>query len=366
MNFLFILVSIILLVLLGFILFLIKIFNQRLKELSQPKDNDQTLTMLHQRLDQVSNTVQTQLNTVVGQMNERLKETSEALATAHKTIGDRLDSATNVIGNVHKSLGRLEEGLKEVLTVGKDISSLQDLLRAPKFRGGIGEFLLENLLAQILPAEHFEAQYTFKSGEKVDAVIKIGPHLVSVDSKFPLENFKRVLETRTDEERKSLKRRFIQDVKKHIDAIAQKYILPDEGTFEFALMYIPAENVYYETIVKDESALDESGIYSYALLKKVIPVSPNSFYAYLQVIILGLKGLKIEKSAKQIISGLSSLQGELNKFKEDFEILGKHLSNTKSKYDDSEKKLDKFTEKLLNTTSMPSIEYKEDERSKDR
>lgn len=344
--------------------FILRTFNQRLKELSQPKENDQTFVMLHNRLDQVSNAVQNQLNTVIGQVNERLKETSEVLATAHKTIGDRLDSATSVIGKVHHSLGRLEEGVKEVLTVGKDISSLQDLLRAPKFRGGVGEFLLENLLAQIMPSEHFQTQYIFKSGEKVDAVIKIGQHLVSIDSKFPLENFKRILEAKTEEEKKSLKKRFIQDVKRHIDIISQKYILPDEGTFEFAIMYIPAENVYYETIVKDETAQEESEIYSYSLSKKVIPVSPNSFYAYLQVIILGLKGLKIEKSAKQIISGLLSLQGELNKFKEDFEILGKHLSNTKTKYDDAEKKLDRFTDKLLRTGASTSIEYKENDNSK--
>ncbi len=364
MNFLLIFSILVLLILLVIMFFIFKTFNQRLKELSQPKENDQTLILLHQRLDQVSNAVNAQLNAVISQVNERLKDTSRILESTHKTIGDRLDSATNVIGDVHKSLGRLEEGVKEVLTVGKDISSLQDLLRAPKFRGGVGEFLLENLLAQIMPSEHFQTQHTFKSGEKVDAVIKIGQHLVSIDSKFPLENFKRVLEATTEEEKKSLKKKFIQDVKKHIDIIAQKYILPDEGTFEFAIMYIPAENVYYEIIVKDETAQEESGIYSYSLSKKVIPVSPNSFYAYLQVIILGLKGLRIEKSAKEIISGLLSLQGELNKFKDDFEILGKHLSNTKSKYDDAEKKLDRFTDKLLNTGASTSIEHKENDSSK--
>ncbi|MFH0839198.1 MAG: DNA recombination protein RmuC [Candidatus Omnitrophota bacterium] len=341
------------------LLLLIKTFIKKLKDITQSKESDQTLIMLHQRVDQVSNMVQSQLNAVATQVNERLKETAQVVSTAHKTIGDRLDSATNVIGNVHKSLGRLEEGVKEVLNVGKDISSLQDLLRAPKFRGGIGEFLLDNLLAQILPIEHFASQHAFKSGEKVDAVIKVGQYLVSVDSKFPLENFKRILEAKSEEEKKPLRRKFIQDVKKHIDSIAQKYILPDEGTFEFALMYIPAENVYYETIVKDETSSEDSGLYSYALSKKVIPVSPNSFYAYLQVILLGLKGLKIEKSAKQIISGLASLHTELGKFKEDFELVGKHLSNTKSKYDEAEKRLDKFSEKLLHTSSTQNIEYKE-------
>jgi len=135
-------------------------------------------------------------------------------------------------------------------------------------------------------------------------------------------------------------------VKKHVDTIAEKYILPDEGTFDFALMYIPAENVYYETIIKDEEFGEEKSISAYALSRRVIPVSPNSFYAYLQAIVLGLKGMEVEKSAQEILANLTRLRGELDKFRENFELIGKHLSNVRANYEAAEKRLERFGEKL--------------------
>jgi len=231
--------------------------------------------------------------------------------------------------------------------VGKDIASLQDILRAPKLRGGLGEFLLGDLLGQILPPEHFATQFTFSNGEKVDAAIKLGGSFVPVDAKFPLENFKRMLEGHTEEEKGRARRQFVADVKKHIDSIASKYILPDEGTYDFALMYIPAENVYYETIIKDDVLGGERSISQYALSKKVIPVSPNCFYAYLQAIVMGLKGMKIEERAKEILQVLSRLEGDLARFKDEFNLLGRHLGHAQSSFQGAEKRLDRFTQKLL-------------------
>lgn len=146
--------------------------------------------------------------------------------------------------------------------------------------------------------------------------------------------------------KEDLRKRFVSDVKKHIGEIAKKYILPDEGTYDFALMYIPAENIYYETILKDESLGEERSIFSSAMKKRVIPVSPNSFYAYLQVIVQGLKGLQIEKSAREIFQRITRLQGDLTRFKKDFEVLGTHLVHAKTKYDDADKRLDRFADKL--------------------
>ncbi|HET8564204.1 MAG TPA: DNA recombination protein RmuC, partial [Candidatus Binatia bacterium] len=217
---------------------------------------------------------------------------------------------------------------------------------APKLRGGFGEFFLGDLLGQILPPDHFATQYSFKSGEKVDAIIKLGGSLVPIDSKFPLENFKRILEAATADEKTRAKKQFVIDVKKHVDGIAEKYILPDEGTYDFALMYIPAENVYYETIIKDEAAVDKS-LSQYALAKKVIPVSPNSFYAYLQAIVLGLKGMKIEERAKEIIDYLSRLEGDFSRFKDEFTVLGRHLGHAHSSFQSVERRLDQFGQKLL-------------------
>jgi DNA recombination protein RmuC len=297
----------------------------------------------------ISNSVNQQLNSITQQVNERLRETSMALLDGHKTVGDRLDSATKVFGDVQKSLGRLEETHKQIYEISKDISSLQELLRAPKFRGQMGETLLENLLAQVLPGKHYQMQYRFKSTDAVDAVIHLGERLVPVDAKFSLENLQKMLDTQDEQLKNNFRRKFIQDVKNRVDEISAKYILPQENTYDFALMYIPAENVYYEIIIKED-------IFSYCMSKKVIPVSPNTFYAYLQVICLGLKGLKIEENAKSILKNLGMLTIEINKFKEDFDILGKHLSGASSKFEDSQKRLDRFQDRLINIQDTKQLE----------
>jgi DNA recombination protein RmuC len=154
-----------------------------------------------------------------------------------------------------------------------------------------------------------------------------------------------MLDAEDDEKiRAKCKKAFINDVKKHIDSISEKYILPGEGTYDFALMYIPAENVYYETITKDQK--EETNISEYAMQRRVIPVSPNTIYAYLQVIIFGLKGLQVEKYAEEIIRHLTRLKNDFTKFSSDFEVLGTHLSNAAKKYEEAEKKLARFDDKL--------------------
>jgi DNA recombination protein RmuC len=271
-----------------------------------------------------------------------------------------MDNAARVVGDVKKDLGELSKATQQVFDVGKDIASLQEILRSPKLRGGLGELFLGDLLAQILPPTNYKLQYTFKNGARVDAVIQLTDGLVPIDSKFPLENFRRLLESQTDEEKKANRKRFISDVKKHIDAIASQYIQPDEGTFSFALMYIPAENVYYETIIKDESFGEEKGIASYAFAKRVIPVSPNSFYAYLQTILLGLRGLEISEQAKEILSHLGRLKVDFDRFIKDFEVVGSHLNNARTKYDDAAKKLERFHDKLASLEETKSLEADND------
>ncbi|MBI1996384.1 MAG: DNA recombination protein RmuC [Deltaproteobacteria bacterium] len=339
------------------------IFLRRLQSLLGEKREDGSLLLMQQQiaqlrgqisqvLDSGAQMIQQQLGQVLGHVNDRLKENAEVLQKTQQSLGERLDNAARVVGDVQKSLGGLEEANRRIYEVGKDIASLQEILRAPKLRGGLGEFLLEDLLAQVLPPDHVSTQYRFRSGEKADAVIKLGNSLVPVDAKFPLENFKRALAAATDEERTRAKKQFTTDVKKHIDAIAQKYILPDEGTYDFALMYIPAENVYYETIIKDESA-GEKSLSEYALGKRVIPVSPGSFYAYLQAIVLGLKGMKVEERAKEIIRYLSRLQGDFARFRDDFDLVGKHLGHAQSSYQSADKRVEQFGQKLLSAEIAP-------------
>ena len=276
---------------------------------------------------------------IAGQMNT-------SLAESRKSMDTRLDNAARVVGDVSKHLGQLDESAKRIYDVGRDIASLQDILRAPKLRGGLGELFLGDLLAQILPPDHFELQYGFQSGEKVDAIIRLKAGLVPVDAKFPLENFQRLVTASTDDERAAARRVFVKDVQTHIDAIAKKYIRPDEGTFDFALMYIPAENVYYEVIIKDDEFGGEAKLFNYALARRVIPVSPNSFYAYLQTILLGLKGLRVEESARLIMGQLARLQKDFAGFGESFALAGQHIANAQKKFEEADKRFDKVSAKL--------------------
>ena len=293
---------------------------------SRPKP-DQSLLLLQQ-----------QLNGMQQRLDEFGKTVADNLQSSTSAMNQRLDNAAKVVGDLREKVGQIHE-------VGKAAAELVNILRAPKLRGGMGELFLGDLLAQILPPEHYRLQHRFKSGEAVDAAIQIGQKLVPVDAKFPYENFKRVVESGTEQERGIARKQFLKDVKKHVDAIAGKYILPDEGTYDFALMYVPAENVYYETIIKEDVG-EEHQLFGYALQKRVIPVSPNSFYAYLQTILLGLRGMKVEQQAQEILASLNRLRGDFDKLQENFRLVGKHLTNAGGAYTDAEKSLTKFDAKL--------------------
>jgi len=263
---------------------------------------------------------------------------TENLHQSAASMNTRLDKAAEVVGDLREKIGQIHE-------VGKAAQELVNIMRAPKLRGGMGELFLGDLLAQILPQEHYAMPYRFKSGEAVDAVIRIGPRLVPIDAKFPYENFKRVVAATAEAERVAARKQFLRDVKKHVDAIATKYILPDEGTYDFALIYVPAENVYYETIIKEDAG-EERQLFSYALAKRVIPVSPNSFYAYVQTILLGLRGMKVEERAQEILGELSRLRGDFEKIQENFRVLGRHLTNASGSYSETERTITKLDAKL--------------------
>ncbi len=274
------------------------------------------------------------------------QQVSTSMTDSSKSMQARLDNTHKVVGDVQQELGLLKESSRRMLEIGKDISSLEMILRPPKLRGGLGELFLADLLSQILPPDHFQLQYRFKGGETVDAVIMLRLGMVPIDAKFPLENFRRILDAESAETRKAPKRAFIKDVKGHIDAIAKKYIRMDENTFDFALMYIPAENVYYETIIKDDEFGGEMSLFSYALQKRVIPVSPNSFYAYLQTIILGLQGMRIESRSREVIEKLARLNKEFDRFSDAFRLVGQHMDNSVKKYAEAEKRFGNVEHKL--------------------
>jgi len=266
--------------------------------------------------------------------------------TTEQSVSQKLQQANDTFARVSQELGRLQEATKKVEDVGRNVASLEDLLRAPKMRGEFGESILEDLLAQILPSGFYTFQYGFSDGERVDAAIHLQGKLVPIDSKFPLDQFRRMGQAVTPEERAQWRKFLLRDVKQHIDSIAQKYIRPSEGTFDFALMYIPAENVYYETIVRNEGDSDDQGIFQHAIKKKVIPVSPNSFYAYLRVILLGLKGLNVEQRAQEILAGLMKLQKELASVREDFDLTGRQLRYALVNFEKAERHLGRFEDRL--------------------
>jgi len=293
-----------------------------------------------------------QMQSITSTVNESLNKNLQLMQQSQQYIGSNLNNSGKIMSELQQRLAAMEESNKKIFDVGKDISSLQEILKAPKMRGNLGELFLGELLEQIMPKDNFRLQYKFSNNERVDAVIVLGDKKVSVDSKFPLENFKRYVELEDETEKLQARKLFARDVKKHVDDIAMKYIVPDEGTFDFALMYIPAENIYYETIISDERFGEDKSIANYAINKKVIPVSPNSFYAYLQAILLGLKGLHIEKSAQKILESLGRMQGEFMKFREDFDKIGTHVANISSSYDRGAKRLDKFESKLENAQEL--------------
>jgi DNA recombination protein RmuC len=292
---------------------------------------------------QMLNMTQQNLTQRIDALDQRL---SQNLNAVQQTVSQSMASTQETIGRVGQQLGRLEQSSKQMLEVGQDIGQLQDILKPPKMRGGFGELLLENLLSQILPPANYTFQHRFRSGEMVDAVIHLGNGLVPIDSKFPLESFNRVVAAESEEERTSLRRAFLRDVRKHVDAVA-RYIMPDEGTFEFALMYIPAEGVYYETFSRDDASDEQESLSAYALSRRVIPVSPNSFYGYLQAIVLGLKGLRVEERAREIIDHLARLGKEFGRFREEFDVLGTHVGRAKTKYDELDKRVERISDRLL-------------------
>jgi DNA recombination protein RmuC len=265
-------------------------------------------------------------------------------------VDRRLEHASKQTNAIHKQLGDVGRATTHLAEQAKDLGQLQQVLRPPKARGGFGELLLGNLLRDRLPADAYSLQYGFKSGERVDAVIRVD-RLAPIDAKFPLDNFERLVDAQETSDRELYEKAFARDVKGHVDAIATKYIRPDEGTYDFAFMYLPSEAIYYELVCGKTGAL-----LAYAHEKRVLPVSPTTLTAYLQVVVLGLKGLQIEQHAHEVMAYCAQLQKDFGRFKEDFDLVGTHLGRAQSKFVDAEKRLDKFELKLERASESQDLE----------
>lgn len=275
--------------------------------------------------------MQTALNSSSQTVNRTLQENS-------KQLNERLDNAARVISAVQKNIGEMSE-------IGRSMKDLQDFLKSPKLRGNIGEQVLKELLGQMLPKSSFHLQYTFKSGSIVDAAIKTEAGIIPIDSKFPLENFRKMNKAESEADKKTFEKEFVSDVKKHVDAIANKYILTNEGTIDYALMYIPSEAVYYEMI-------NNTALIDYAAEKRVLPVSPMTFYAYLRSILIGFEGQKITQEAQAILAGIRSMQKDYEKVGESIDTLGKHVTNSFNTMNTVHQGFAKLGQKIEHTSSL--------------
>ena len=284
--------------------------------------------------------LQQQLEALKAAQDKTSENLQKSLQTGQATLTQSLQASQKVLSDLHGQIGQLQGTSAQMMRIGDEVRRLQDILSSPKLRGQMGEWSLENLLANILPKDSYKLQYAFKDGKMVDALIEMADFSVPVDAKFPLPSFERILKAQTDDEKAKLRRQFLKDCTTHIDKIAGDYIRPAEGTLDFAIMYIPAENVYYETIVK--YAGETQDILQYSLDKKVIPVSPNLLYVYLMTVAMGLHGLQIERQAAEIRQNLKKLNASFADFLSNWDVLGKHLRNAYSQYDEADKKLDRF------------------------
>ena len=284
--------------------------------------------------------LQQQLEALKTTQEDTKEKLQKSLLDGQTNITRNMQAGQEVLDRLNKQIGELQGTNKQMMQIGTEVRRLQDILSSPKLRGQMGEWSLENLLSQILPKESYKLQYTFKDGKTVDALIEMPGFSVPVDAKFPLPSFEKIVKTESEEEKPKLRRQFIRDCIAHIDKIAGDYIRTAEGTLDFAIMYIPAENIYYETVVK--YAGETQDILQYCFDKKVIPVSPNLLYAYLMTVAMGLHGLQIEKQAAEIRQNLKRLNASFADFGGTWDVLGKHLRNAYSQYDEGQKKLDRF------------------------
>ena len=278
-------------------------------------------------------------NQTSGELMEWLKSTNRRIDDQTRSINSRLDNAARFIAEVQKNIGEMSE-------IGRNMKELEDFLKSPKLRGNLGEQVLKELLSEMLPKNSFYLQYGFKSGAVVDAAIKTGNGIIPIDSKFPLENFRRLIKAESEADKKAAGKDFTADVKKHIDAISKKYILVSEGTIDYALMYLPSESVFYEVV-------NNQDLFEYANQKRVMPVSPVTFYAYLRTVLMSFEGQKIEQKAKIIMSMLRATQKDYSILEESLQILGKHLNNAYNQMSQVSKNAAHLGQKISSTSLLP-------------
>ncbi len=298
--------------------------------------NDQPLLMLQNQLQELTRAV-----------DQKLSESS-------RLMQHQFGTSTKIVQEVTERLTKFEETNKQVVNIADQLKGLEDVLKNPKQRGILGEYFLETLLKNVLPAGSFQMQYPFADGTIVDAVVFVKDKIIPIDSKFSLENYNRLSEERDPAERERLEKQFKADLKLRIDETS-KYVKPAENTMDFAFMFIPHEAIYYDLLVAQVGAakVNTRDLIEYAFKEKhVIIVSPTSFLAYLQTVLQGLKALQIEESAKEITKRVGELGKHLVAYEEFVKKLGGHLGTTVNAYNSAYKELGKIDRDVLRITGV--------------
>ena len=279
------------------------------------------------------------LDNINRQVTEQLNQGTNVMSANTETFNQKVAAVQTTFAGLQKQVGEMTEQARQLSELSRAVTAIEHVLRAPKLRGNFGEEQLESLLGLVFSRQQYALQHRFSTGEVTDAMLFLPLGNVAVDAKFPLENFRRFADATTEEDKRCARRDFLRDVRRRVDEIAARYIRPAEGTLPFALMYVPAENVYYEAVIRDEE--DPFQLYRYCLEKRVVPVSPNSFYAYLQTIMMGLKGMQVSQRAETIIREIESLRIELEKFGKAYDTVGQHIRNAAAKLEEGSRLLNK-------------------------
>ncbi len=325
-------------------------------KISKPQKNDsgldKSMTFLQNQISSLTQIQNEKLDRTVKDLNDRLKEQNQTLneqlnksnvnlvqqfAMSQKSIRDSSETASKIIKDVTEKLTKLDETNKQVVGFAGQLQSLERILKNPKQRGILGEYFLETVLKNVMSPSDYQMQYKFANGEIVDAAVFVKDKIIPIDSKFSLENYNKIVAEDDPLEKEKLEKIFKQDLKNRIEETA-KYIRPEEGTMDFAFMFIPSEGIYYDLLINQVGAIKVNTVdlinYAFAE-KKVIIVSPTSFLAYLQTVLQGLRALKIEESAQQIVIQVKMLEKHLDAFGENFDKVGKHLGTTVNAYNTS-------------------------------
>lgn len=331
-------------------------------ELKASQSEDQSMKMLQEHLFNIQKGLQAQDKSLNDQLSKTQEMMNEKMTKANETLQESLQrqfaSTVKMVKemsdntkSVTEKLTKLDETNKQVVGFADQMRSLENILKNPKQRGILGEFFLENLLSNQLPPSHFKMQYLFGNGEIVDAAIFVRDMIIPVDAKFSLENYNLMMETNNDEERQKMEKVFKSDLKKRIDETS-KYVRPEEGTTDFAFMFIPADGVFYNLLSQKVGTLEVNthDLIEYAFKKHVIMVSPMTFYAYLQTVMQALKALTIEKQAVEIQKRVGELASHLGAYQEHMRKVGNHLGTTVSAYNNASKEFTKIDKDVIRVT----------------